>query len=211
MVSCTVRAASHAINSATCAEIQPIALALQLGSLPTVPIEQTGVDNVQEYYKRVLRDPSHNFDSDPIFTLVFDPSSILNSGSGGDRNGKKDWNWNQKGVFDSNSGPIFASALCLAFNFNSAIDHSSDFQKTGANRHFTFRPRAHPPRRLIRAGVPQGSTSAVLRVHKRYTATVVVWRPTALFADDTALFTEVGIGAPDLPSSLQKAIDELGQ
>ncbi|GBP22707.1 hypothetical protein EVAR_13988_1 [Eumeta japonica] len=33
----------------------------------------------------------------------------------------------------------------------------------------------------------------------------------ALFADDTALFTEVGIGAPDSPSSLQRAIDELGQ
>ncbi|GBP26168.1 RNA-directed DNA polymerase from mobile element jockey [Eumeta japonica] len=33
----------------------------------------------------------------------------------------------------------------------------------------------------------------------------------ALFADDTALFTEIGIGAPDSPSSLQRAIDELGQ
>ncbi|GBP47450.1 Probable RNA-directed DNA polymerase from transposon BS [Eumeta japonica] len=54
------------------------------------------------------------------------------------------------------------------------------------------------------------SLPAVLRVHKRYTATVV-WRPTRVFADDTALFTEVGIGAPDSPSSLQRAIDELGQ
>ncbi|GBO98569.1 hypothetical protein EVAR_7598_1 [Eumeta japonica] len=33
----------------------------------------------------------------------------------------------------------------------------------------------------------------------------------ALFADDTALFTEIGIGALDSPSSLQRAIDELGQ
>ncbi|GBP76199.1 hypothetical protein EVAR_74681_1 [Eumeta japonica] len=33
----------------------------------------------------------------------------------------------------------------------------------------------------------------------------------ALFADDTAPFTEIGIGAPDSPSSLQRAIDELGQ
>ncbi|GBP83099.1 Probable RNA-directed DNA polymerase from transposon X-element [Eumeta japonica] len=33
----------------------------------------------------------------------------------------------------------------------------------------------------------------------------------ALFADDTALFTEVGIGAPIHPPPLQRAIDELGQ
>ncbi|GBP27748.1 Probable RNA-directed DNA polymerase from transposon X-element [Eumeta japonica] len=33
----------------------------------------------------------------------------------------------------------------------------------------------------------------------------------ALFADDTALFTEIGIGAPDSPPPLQRAIDELGQ
>ncbi|GBP97202.1 Probable RNA-directed DNA polymerase from transposon BS [Eumeta japonica] len=84
-----------------------------------------------------------------------------------------------------------------------------------ANRHFTFRhERTHSTRRLIRAGVPQGSTlslSAVLRVHKRYTATVVVWRPTRVIRGRYRAFTEIGIGAPDSPSSLQRAIDELGQ
>ncbi|GBP56363.1 hypothetical protein EVAR_43302_1 [Eumeta japonica] len=68
-----------------------------------------------------------------------------------------------------------------------------------AHRH----ERTHSTRRLIRAGVPQGSTlsSAV----PAYTNDIP--RPSssgvqlALFADDTALFTEVGVGAPDSPSS----------
>ncbi|GBP88720.1 Probable RNA-directed DNA polymerase from transposon BS [Eumeta japonica] len=69
-----------------------------------------------------------------------------------------------------------------------------------ANRHFTFRhERTHWTRRLIRAGVPQGSTlsPAVLRVHKRYTTTVVVWCPTRVIRGRYRAFTEVGIGAPD--------------
>ncbi|GBP24400.1 Probable RNA-directed DNA polymerase from transposon BS [Eumeta japonica] len=73
-----------------------------------------------------------------------------------------------------------------------------------ANRHFTFRhERTHSTRRLIRAGVPQGSTLSLL--YSAYTNDVP--RPSssgvqlALFADDTALFTEIGIGAPDSPSS----------
>ncbi|GBP62743.1 hypothetical protein EVAR_51694_1 [Eumeta japonica] len=75
---------------------------------------------------------------------------------------------------------------------------------------FDRHERTHSTRRLIRAGVPQGSTLSLCCtcVHKRCTATVVVWRPTR---DDSALFTEIGIGAPDSPSSLQRAIDELGQ
>ncbi|GBP58167.1 Probable RNA-directed DNA polymerase from transposon BS [Eumeta japonica] len=84
-----------------------------------------------------------------------------------------------------------------------------------ANRHFTFRhERTHSTRRLIRAGVPQGSTLSPL-LYSAYTNDVP--RPSssgvqlALFADDTALFTEIGIGAPDSPSSPQRAIDELGQ
>ncbi|GBP78854.1 Probable RNA-directed DNA polymerase from transposon BS [Eumeta japonica] len=67
-----------------------------------------------------------------------------------------------------------------------------------ANRHFTFRhERTHSTRRLIRGGVPQGSTLSLL--YSAYTNDVP--RPSssgvqlALFADDTALFTEVGIGA----------------
>ncbi|GBP79370.1 Probable RNA-directed DNA polymerase from transposon BS [Eumeta japonica] len=74
-----------------------------------------------------------------------------------------------------------------------------------ANRHFTFRhERTHSTRRLIRAGVPQGSTLSPL-LYSAYTNDVP--RPSssgvqlALFADDTALFTEIGIGAPDSPSS----------
>ncbi|GBP46396.1 Probable RNA-directed DNA polymerase from transposon BS [Eumeta japonica] len=77
-----------------------------------------------------------------------------------------------------------------------------------ANRHFTFRhERTHSTRRLIRAGVPQGSTLSPL-LYSAYTNDVP--RPSsagvqlALFADDTALFTEIGIGAPDSPSSLQR-------
>ncbi|GBP10437.1 Probable RNA-directed DNA polymerase from transposon BS [Eumeta japonica] len=71
-----------------------------------------------------------------------------------------------------------------------------------ANRHFTFRhERTHSTRRLIRA-VPQGSTLSPL-LYSAYTNDVP--RPSssgvqlALFADDTALFTEIGIGAPDSP------------
>ncbi|GBP56509.1 Probable RNA-directed DNA polymerase from transposon BS [Eumeta japonica] len=64
--------------------------------------------------------------------------------------------------------------------------------------------RTHSTRRLIRAGVPQGSTPSPL-LYSAYTNDVP--RPSssgvqlALFADDTALFTEIGIGAPDSPSS----------
>ncbi|GBP04262.1 Probable RNA-directed DNA polymerase from transposon BS [Eumeta japonica] len=64
--------------------------------------------------------------------------------------------------------------------------------------------RTHSTRRLIRAGVPQGSTLSPL-LYSAYTNDVP--RPSssgvqlALFADDTALFTEVEIGAPDSPSS----------
>ncbi|GBP15624.1 Probable RNA-directed DNA polymerase from transposon BS [Eumeta japonica] len=83
-----------------------------------------------------------------------------------------------------------------------------------ANRHFTFRhERTHSTRRLIRAGVLKAPPSPLL--YSAYTNDVP--RPSssgvqlALFADDTALFTEIGIGAPDSPSSLQRAIDELGQ
>ncbi|GBP22776.1 Probable RNA-directed DNA polymerase from transposon BS [Eumeta japonica] len=67
--------------------------------------------------------------------------------------------------------------------------------------------------RVWHAGVPKAPPSPLL--YSAYTNDVP--RPSssgvqlALFADDTALFTEVGIGAPDSPSSLQRAIDELGQ
>ncbi|GBP42722.1 hypothetical protein EVAR_23360_1 [Eumeta japonica] len=66
---------------------------------------------------------------------------------------------------------------------------------------FDRHERTHSTRRLIRAGVPQGSTlsSAVLRVHKRCTATVVVWRPTRVIRGRYRAFTEIGIGAPDSP------------
>ncbi|GBP55630.1 Probable RNA-directed DNA polymerase from transposon BS [Eumeta japonica] len=74
-----------------------------------------------------------------------------------------------------------------------------------ANRYFTFRhERTHSTRRLFRAGVPQGSTLSPL-LYSAYTNDVP--RPSssgvqlAVFADDTALFTEIGIGAPDSPSS----------
>ncbi|GBP22781.1 Probable RNA-directed DNA polymerase from transposon BS [Eumeta japonica] len=84
-----------------------------------------------------------------------------------------------------------------------------------ANRHFTFRhERTHSTRRLIRAGVPQGSTLSPL-LYSAYTNDIP--RPSssgvqlALFADDTALFYGNRIGAPDSPSFLQRAIDELGQ
>ncbi|GBP63800.1 Probable RNA-directed DNA polymerase from transposon BS [Eumeta japonica] len=65
-----------------------------------------------------------------------------------------------------------------------------------ANRHFTFKhERTHSTRRLVRAGVPQGSTLSLL--YSAYTNDIS--RPSssgiqlALFADDTAPFTEVGI------------------
>ncbi|GBP70608.1 Probable RNA-directed DNA polymerase from transposon BS [Eumeta japonica] len=85
-----------------------------------------------------------------------------------------------------------------------------------ANRHFTFRhERTHSTRRLIRAGVPQGSTLSPL-LYSAYTNDVP--RPSssgvqlALFADDTALF----YGSRNRSTRftlfpLQRAIDELGQ
>ncbi|GBP30801.1 Probable RNA-directed DNA polymerase from transposon BS [Eumeta japonica] len=85
-----------------------------------------------------------------------------------------------------------------------------------ANRHFTFRhERTHSTRRLIRAGVPQGSTLSPL-LFSAYTNDVP--RPSssgvqiALFADDTALFygnRNRSTRFTLLP--LQRAIDELGQ
>ncbi|GBP14578.1 Probable RNA-directed DNA polymerase from transposon BS [Eumeta japonica] len=85
-----------------------------------------------------------------------------------------------------------------------------------ANRHFTFRhERTHSTRRLIRAGVPQGSTLSPL-LYSAYTNDIL--RPSssgvqlALFADDTALF----YGSRNRSTRFtllprQRAIDELGQ
>ncbi|GBP83914.1 Probable RNA-directed DNA polymerase from transposon BS [Eumeta japonica] len=83
-----------------------------------------------------------------------------------------------------------------------------------ANRHFTFRhERTHSTRRLIRAGVPQGSTLSPLPPR-----TQTMYRDRRRLASNSRYsrtiprsFTEIGIGAPDSPSSLQRAIDELGQ
>ncbi|GBP77261.1 Probable RNA-directed DNA polymerase from transposon BS [Eumeta japonica] len=83
------------------------------------------------------------------------------------------------------------------------------------NRHFTFRhERTHSTRRLIRAGVPQGSTLSPL-LYSAYTNDVP--RPSssgvqlALFADDTALFYGSRNRSTIHPPPLQRAIDELGQ
>ncbi|GBP22789.1 Probable RNA-directed DNA polymerase from transposon BS [Eumeta japonica] len=85
-----------------------------------------------------------------------------------------------------------------------------------ANRNFTFRhERTHSTRRLIRAGVPQGSTLSPL-LYSAYTNDVP--RPSssgvqlALFADDTALF----YGSRNRSTRFtllpfQRAIDELDQ
>ncbi|GBP57977.1 Probable RNA-directed DNA polymerase from transposon BS [Eumeta japonica] len=82
-----------------------------------------------------------------------------------------------------------------------------------SNRYFTFRhERTHSTRRLIRAGVPQGSALSPL-LYPAYTNDIP--RPTsgvqlALFADDTALFHRNRY--KDVAARhLQTAIDELGQ
>ncbi|GBP36679.1 Probable RNA-directed DNA polymerase from transposon BS [Eumeta japonica] len=82
-----------------------------------------------------------------------------------------------------------------------------------SNRYFTFRhERTHSTRRIIRAGVPQGSALSPL-LYSAYTNDIP--RPTsgvqlALFADDTALFYRNKYR--DVAASrLQRAIDELGQ
>ncbi|GBP58500.1 Probable RNA-directed DNA polymerase from transposon BS [Eumeta japonica] len=76
-----------------------------------------------------------------------------------------------------------------------------------ANRHFTFRhERTHSTRRLIRAGVPQGSTLSSL-LYSAYTNDIP--RPSSSGVNSRysrtipRSFTEVGIGAPDSPLSLQ--------
>ncbi|GBP03794.1 RNA-directed DNA polymerase from mobile element jockey [Eumeta japonica] len=84
-----------------------------------------------------------------------------------------------------------------------------------ANRHFTFsHERTHSTRRLIRAGVPQGSALSP-RLYSAYTNDIP--RPTSgvqlpLFADDTALYYK-SRNRTTLPTirHLQRAIDELGQ
>ncbi|GBP63605.1 Probable RNA-directed DNA polymerase from transposon BS [Eumeta japonica] len=73
-----------------------------------------------------------------------------------------------------------------------------------ANRHFTFRhERTHSTRRLIRAGVPQGSI--LLCCTPR---TQTMYRDRRRLASNSRYsrtiprsFTEIGIGAPDSPSS----------
>ncbi|GBP67634.1 Probable RNA-directed DNA polymerase from transposon BS [Eumeta japonica] len=84
-----------------------------------------------------------------------------------------------------------------------------------SNRYFTFRhERTHSTRRLIRAGVPQGSALSPL-LYSAYTNDIP--RPSsgvqlALFADDTALFYK-SRNRSTLSTflRLQRAIDELGQ
>ncbi|GBP50544.1 Probable RNA-directed DNA polymerase from transposon BS [Eumeta japonica] len=84
-----------------------------------------------------------------------------------------------------------------------------------SNRHFTFRhERTHSTRRLIRAGVPQGSALSPL-LYSAYTNDIP--RPSsgvqlALFADDTALFYKCrNRSTLSTILRLQRAIDELGQ
>ncbi|GBP83605.1 Probable RNA-directed DNA polymerase from transposon BS [Eumeta japonica] len=83
------------------------------------------------------------------------------------------------------------------------------------NRYFTFRhERTHSTRRLIRAGVPQGSALSPL-LYSAYTNDIP--RPTsgvqlALFADDTALYFRNRNRIPRFTlRPLQRAIDKLGQ
>ncbi|GBP44254.1 Probable RNA-directed DNA polymerase from transposon X-element [Eumeta japonica] len=82
-----------------------------------------------------------------------------------------------------------------------------------SNRNFTFRhKRTHSTRRLIKAGVPQGSALSPL-LHSAYTNDIP--RPTsgvqlALFADDTALFFRSRTRR-SIFRHLPRAIDELGQ
>ncbi|GBP66737.1 Probable RNA-directed DNA polymerase from transposon BS [Eumeta japonica] len=86
------------------------------------------------------------------------------------------------------------------------------YQKT-IQLHFTFRhERTHSTRRLIRAGVPQGSALSLL-LYSAYTNDIP--RPTsgvqlALFADDTALFFRSRTRR-SIFRHLPRAIDELGQ
>ncbi|GBP56338.1 Probable RNA-directed DNA polymerase from transposon BS [Eumeta japonica] len=85
-----------------------------------------------------------------------------------------------------------------------------------ANRHFTFRhEHTHSTRRLIRTGVPQGSTLSPL-LYSAYINNIPLPSSSgvqlALFADDTALF----YGSRNRSTRftllpLQRAIDELGQ
>ncbi|GBP08777.1 Probable RNA-directed DNA polymerase from transposon BS [Eumeta japonica] len=82
-----------------------------------------------------------------------------------------------------------------------------------SNRYFTFRhERTHSTRRLIRAGVPQGSALSPI-LYSAYTNDIP--RPTSsvqlvLFADDTALFFRSRTRR-SIFRHLPKAIDELGQ
>ncbi|GBP03271.1 RNA-directed DNA polymerase from mobile element jockey [Eumeta japonica] len=82
-----------------------------------------------------------------------------------------------------------------------------------SNRHFTFRhERTHSTRRLIRAGVPQGSGLSPL-LYSAYTNDIP--RPTSgvqfvLFADDTALFFRSRTRR-SIFRHFPRAIDELGQ
>ncbi|GBP50657.1 hypothetical protein EVAR_34165_1 [Eumeta japonica] len=98
------------------------------------------------------------------------------------------------------------STVAVFFDVARAFDRQTDISHLGMSA-------------LTRQDVLSGRSSSRLHplslLYSAYTNDVP--RPSssgvqlALFADDTALFTEIGIGAPDSPSSPQRAIDELGQ
>ncbi|GBP80339.1 Probable RNA-directed DNA polymerase from transposon BS [Eumeta japonica] len=96
--------------------------------------------------------------------------------------------------------------VAVFFDVAKAFDRQTDISHLGMSA--LTRQDVLSEQEFLKA--PPSLLSAVLRVHKRCTATVVIWRPTRVIRGRYALFTEIGIGAPDsLP--LQRAIDELGQ
>ncbi|GBP66279.1 Probable RNA-directed DNA polymerase from transposon BS [Eumeta japonica] len=97
------------------------------------------------------------------------------------------------------------STVAIFFDVAKAFDRVWQ----AANRHFTFRhERTHSTRRLIRAGVPQGSTlsPAVPRTQTMYRDRRRLASNSRYSRTIPRSFTEVGIGAPDSPSLLQRAL-----
>ncbi|GBP91106.1 hypothetical protein EVAR_100407_1 [Eumeta japonica] len=71
--------------------------------------------NPNTYNTKNVKHPGQTLNFDPVFTLLFNPSHVLNFGSGP--------------AFDSDFGPFLHFVPCSAFNSNSATSSNSDLNE----------------------------------------------------------------------------------
>ncbi|GBP69709.1 hypothetical protein EVAR_79942_1 [Eumeta japonica] len=98
------------------------------------------------------------------------------------------------------------STVAVFFDVAKAFDRQTDISHLGMSA--LTRQDVLSEQEFLKA---PPSLLCCTRVHKRYTATVVVWRPTRVIRGRYRALYGSRNRAPDSPSSLQRAIDELGQ